>query len=94
MSKNDGSLHEVCVELTGYWARIARERCWHPSQRLNELAADRVRVRFRLSELVEVKSWVLAFGGAAWVIAPEELRGMVREEVEMMMRNCGGGGTD
>lgn len=65
-----------------------------PSQRLNELAADRVRVRFRLSELVEVKSWVLAFGGAAWVIAPEELRGMVREEVEMMMRNCGGGGTD
>ena len=91
---NEGSLHEVCVELTGYWARIARERCWHPSQRLNELAADRVRVSFRLSELVEVKSWVLAFGGAARVISPEELRGMVREEVGMMMRNCGGGGTD
>ena len=92
--ESGGPLHEVCVELTGYWARIARERCWHPSQRLNELAADRVRVSFRLSELVEVKSWVLAFGGAARVISPEELRGMVREEVGMMMRNCGGGGTD
>ena len=87
--ENGGPLHEVCVELNGYWARIARERCWHPSQRLEELAADRVRVNFRLSELVEVKTWVLGFGGAARVIAPDELRVMVGEEVKAMMRNCG-----
>lgn len=85
---DDGSLHEVCVELTDYWARIARERCWHPSQRLEELAPDRVRVHFRLSELVEVKSWVLGFGGAARVIAPEQLRELVAEEVEAMRQNC------
>jgi predicted DNA-binding transcriptional regulator YafY len=82
-----GSLHDVCVELTDYWARIARERCWHPSQRLEDLAPDLVRVHFRLSELVEVKSWVLGFGGAAKVIAPEELRELVREEVDEMKRN-------
>ena len=58
-----------------------------------EVAADRVQVRFRLSELVEVKTWVLGFGGAARVIAPDELREMVREEVVVMMRNCEGGGT-
>ncbi len=87
--ENDGVLHEVCVELSGYWARIARERCWHPSQRLEDLAPDRVRVNFTLSELVEVKSWVLGFGGAAKVIAPEELRELVSEEVEEMRRNCG-----
>jgi predicted DNA-binding transcriptional regulator YafY len=81
------ALHEVCVELSGYWARIARERFWHPSQWLEDLAPDRVRVNFKLSELVEVKSWVLGFGGAAKVIAPYELREMVGEEVEEMRLN-------
>ena len=85
--ESDGPLHEVCVELAGYWARIARERCWHPSQCLEELAPDRVYVHFRLNELVEVKSWVLGFGGAATVIAPDALRALVREEADEMKRN-------
>ena len=56
---------------------------------MEDLSPDQVRVHFRLSELVEVKSWVLGFGGAATVIAPEELRDLVREEVEQMQVNCG-----
>ncbi len=79
-----GELHEVCVELSGYWARIARERRWHPSQELEKISEHRVKVCFRLSELVEVKSWVLRFGGAAEVIAPNELREMVRGEIAEM----------
>lgn len=79
-----GELHEVCVELSGYWARIARERRWHPGQELEEISPDRVLVRLRLSELVEVKSWVLRFGGAAKVIAPVALREMVCGELAEM----------
>ena len=86
-SDKDVPLTDVSVELTGYWARIARERHWHPSQRLEDLAPDRVRVHFRVNELVEVKSWVLKFGGAATVIAPEELRDLVLEELAEMTRN-------
>ncbi len=82
-----GPLHEVCVELSGYWARIARERRWHPSQTLEDLSPDRVRVHFRLSELVEVKSWVLHFGGAARVIAPDALWEMVRGEIAEMTKH-------
>ena len=85
--QGETALHEVCVELTGYWARLARERRWHPSQELEDLAQDRVRVSFRISELVEVKSWVLGFGGAAVVIAPDELRELVEEEIEAMRGN-------
>lgn len=77
----------MCVELTGYWARIAGERQWHPSQRLETLDPDRVRVHFRLNELVEVKSWTLKFGGAAKVIAPDALRELVMEELDEMRRN-------
>jgi predicted DNA-binding transcriptional regulator YafY len=83
----DAPLIDVCVELTGYWARIARERCWHPSQRLEDLAPDNVRVHFRVNELVEVKSWTLKFGGEAKVIAPDELRDLVLEELDEMRRN-------
>ncbi len=82
--ETNGPLHEVCVAITGYWARIALERRWHPSQTIEELEPDLVRVHFRLSELVEVKSWTLRFGGAAAVVAPEQLREMVREEVAQM----------
>jgi len=82
----DAPLHEVCVELHGYWARIARERVWHPSQRVESLAPDHVRVHFRLNELVEVKSWVLKLGGAAKAIAPAELQRLVRDELAEMNR--------
>jgi predicted DNA-binding transcriptional regulator YafY len=85
--ESDGPLHEVCVELTGLWAWIARERCWHPSQRLEELGPDRVYIHFRLSGLMEVKSWVLGIGSAAMVIAPDALREMVCEEANDIRRN-------
>lgn len=85
--EKDAPLIDVCVELNGYWARIARERQWHPSQRLEDLAPDQVRVHFRLNELVEVKSWTLKFGGAARVIAPDELRDLVLEELDEMRSN-------
>lgn len=83
----DGPLHEVCVELCGYWARIARERCWHPSQRLEEFGPSHVHVHFRLNELLEVKSWVLSLGNAAKVIAPAALRELVCEEANEIIRN-------
>jgi len=83
----DGTLHEVSVELRGYWARVAQERRWHPSQTLEILAIDRVRVNFRVNELVEVKSWVLRFGAAARVIAPEALREDVQAEIVGMAAN-------
>lgn len=82
-----GELHKVCVELGGYWARIAQERRWHPSQELEEISPDQVNVGFRLGELVEVKSWVLRFGGAAKVLAPAALRKMVCAEITEMSKN-------
>jgi predicted DNA-binding transcriptional regulator YafY len=85
--EEDAVLQEVVVEIHGYWARLARERRWHPSQRLEDLAPDLVRVRFRLNELVEVKTWVLGLGEAATVIAPPELIEMVTGEIHQMRAN-------
>ena len=45
------------------------------------------KVKDRLNELVEVKSWTLKFGGAATVIAPDELWELMMDELDEMRRN-------
>ena len=59
--------------------------CWHTRQQLEELLPDLAHVHCRLNEMVEVKSWVLGFGGAAKVIAPDELKDLAREEVQQFL---------
>jgi proteasome accessory factor B len=80
----DPEIMEVVVEISGYWARIARERQWHPSQVVEDRGPELVLVRFQVNELIEVKSWVLRFGGAARVLGPPRLLQMVRDEITAM----------
>lgn len=51
-----------------------RERVWHQSQRIRELADGRVELSFRAGGLFEITRWVLGWGDAAEVISPESLR--------------------
>jgi predicted DNA-binding transcriptional regulator YafY len=76
----------VRIELSGYAARLAQERRWHPSQQVKPLddAATRVEVSFEVGRLEEVLRWTLSWGGRAKVRAPEELRRLVRAEVARM----------
>lgn len=85
----DDTMHTVRVELRNYAARLATERCWHPSQEVKPLNAKgtRVEVCFEVGRLEEVLRWVMSFGSQAKVIAPAELANMVREEVAAMARS-------
>ena len=76
----------VRVRLTGYAARLAQERRWHPTQELEVLDAkgEEVEVRFEVGSLPEVVRWVLSFGSKAKVLGPPELKRMVAEEVRLM----------
>ena len=73
---------EVRVELRDYAARIAQERRWHPSQQITPLnaKATRVEIRFEVGRLEDLLRWTLSWGSQAKVIAPEELKQMVKEE--------------
>ena len=77
---------EVRIELTGYAAGLAQERRWHPSQQVKLLNAKgtRVEVCFEVGRLEELLRWVLSWGGKARVLAPSELKKMVRDEVKSM----------
>jgi proteasome accessory factor B len=79
---------EVRIELSGYAARLAQERRWHPSQQVIVLNADasRVEIRFEVGRLEEVVRWTLSWGGQAKVRAPGELQRLVRGEITRMGR--------
>ena len=51
-----------------------RERIWHESQEMTDLAEGRLELTMRLGALAEVESWILGWGRQAEVIEPKELR--------------------
>jgi predicted DNA-binding transcriptional regulator YafY len=65
-------------------ARYIRERVWHASQKLRELADGRVEMTLSVADTREVRRWILGFGVEAEVVAPEALREGLRREAEQM----------
>ena len=64
-----------------------RERTWQEGQKLRELPDGGVELTVRASGLEGIKRWLLGFGRHARVIEPEELREMMKREVEEMVVN-------
>ena len=85
-----GFKQEVRIELSGYGARLAQERRWHPSQQVKPLNAKstRVEVRFEVGRLEELVRWTLSWGGLAKVRAPEELKKRVVAEAALIQANA------
>ena len=65
--------YDVVVHFDESVADYIREKRWHLSQELTELKTGGVELKLRLGSLVEVRRWILGWGGAAKVIAPKEL---------------------
>lgn len=72
----------VRARLRGTAAAELRERKVHASQKLVERDDGEVEVSFDVAGLAEVERWLLAYGGDATALAPEELVRRVRAEVQ------------
>jgi predicted DNA-binding transcriptional regulator YafY len=57
-------------------------REWHPSQSIEQHADGSVLMRLDVCIDLALRSWVLGFGSAARVIAPQRLILEVRDEIE------------
>jgi predicted DNA-binding transcriptional regulator YafY len=66
--------------------RRAKETIWHPSQRTGTLPDGRLRVTFRVGSILEIRHWVLGWGGDCEVVRPVELRRDVEAEIRAMSR--------
>ena len=64
--------------------RIA-ERIWHPSQTSERTNDGGLLLRFEVSDLREVKRWVMFWGADCEVLWPEELKAIVVRECQSML---------
>jgi predicted DNA-binding transcriptional regulator YafY len=88
-TERGGKAFDVAIRFEEKQARYIRERTWHKSQQVEELEGGGLILRFRVSGLGDVKRWILQYGSQAEVLAPEELREAVREEVQRMAEEYG-----
>jgi predicted DNA-binding transcriptional regulator YafY len=82
----DGSM-DVRIEFDSATAPYIRERKWHPSQELVELADGSVTLTMTVSGLNDIKRWVLSYGKGARVLSPPELVKIVCEDLSEMIRH-------
>lgn len=68
-------------------ADYIREKRWHASQQLRELADGQLELRLRLGSLIEVQRWVLGWAGQCRVMEPAELREGVRQAAEQILKS-------
>jgi proteasome accessory factor B len=77
---------DVVIQFDAFAADFIREKRWHASQQLSELKNGGVELRMKLSSLAEVQRWILSWGGHATVLAPKELRVLVRDAAQQLAR--------
>jgi proteasome accessory factor B len=77
--RGDGH-HEIALRFKEPTATRIAEKSWHPDQTLQRTRKGLV-LRFTVSDLREVKRWVLYWGADCEVLGPEELREEVRNEL-------------
>lgn len=75
---------EVIVRFDAYQARWIREKTWPSETRREEHPDGSLTLHLRVTSLEGVRRWVLQYGSHAVVLAPEELRGKMREEAKEM----------
>ncbi|MDD3925470.1 MAG: WYL domain-containing protein [bacterium] len=81
---SDEHVYDIAIRFNAAQAYWVSGRCWHHTQEIEEQLDGSIILRMRVSGLLGVKRWVMRYGCYAEVLAPEELRRMVCEEVEGM----------
>jgi proteasome accessory factor B len=70
-------LEQIVLRFSGRAAQLVRERNWHASQRLQELASGDLELTLKLNSLEEIVPWILSWGRQCEVIRPARLRNKV-----------------
>lgn len=84
-----GTPEPVCIRFAPEAAGFIREKTWHASQRIEEHPDGSIDLCIDVAVTDELRFWVLRWGAAARVLAPESLRQAVAREAEKMAANYG-----
>lgn len=75
---------EVVLRFTAQRARWISREHWHPAQRMEPQADGRLLLRLPVADYREIKLKILQYGSEVEVLAPDDLRGQIRNEIEKM----------
>lgn len=75
--ESDGPVQTVRIRFQPEVAGYVQEHHWHPTQQLTESPDGTLIAQFELTDLTEIKSWVLSFGAKAVAEVPAALRGAI-----------------
>jgi predicted DNA-binding transcriptional regulator YafY len=87
MIRGEDQTYEVIVEFDAYQARWIRQQSKvHKTAHYTDLPDGGLRVTMQVGALEGVRQWVLQYGARVRVIAPEQLRTMLRTEAEALLK--------
>ncbi len=78
------SLIEVVLQFSPEVSALVRERAWHPSQAIDELADGGLLFTVRISDPREMRPWIRSWGADVEVLEPPELRAEMIEQARRM----------
>jgi predicted DNA-binding transcriptional regulator YafY len=74
----NAELDQIVLRFSGQAARLVRERNWHASQQIQELAVGNLELSLTLNSLEEIIPWILSLGKNCDVVRPVKLQRKIR----------------
>lgn len=85
-----GTVERVVLRMSGFAARLAGERQWHASQRIEQVGPDVFRLTLDVGVAPDLENWILAWGAEAEVLEPGGLREKIASTARAMCARYGG----
>lgn len=86
--RGDGS-HDVALRFTPESAGRVAEKEWHASQTLEPQPDGSLIIRFHVTDLREIKRWVLSWGAECEVLEPRELSELIVRDLCQILERQG-----
>jgi predicted DNA-binding transcriptional regulator YafY len=74
----NAELEQIVLRFSGQAAQLVRERNWHASQQIQELAGGNLELSLTLNSLEEIIPWILSWGKNCEVVRLAKIRKKVK----------------
>lgn len=81
--------YKVNLKFSKTAAPFIKERVWHDNQDIHEFSNGSIKLMFSTNQLNETLFWVLSWGENVEVVSPPELKNMVKERLQKMIKIYG-----
>lgn len=79
-----GKLYTVRIKFDSYQSRWIKEQSWFKDQKKQEFKNGEIILEFEVSELEELRRWIMQYGSHAKILSPDELKDQIKEEIKKM----------